>query len=309
METPTNKTIFGPDWDLGRWTSSDDRVRGGSSVSNLDLTAGGVLFHGNLDIETLGGAGFASQRTVENDQIWDLSGYDGVELHIVPSDRKRYTFSLTDEIPHRRPDAREQSALVWEYDFCASEAGREVRVSWKDLKPSYRGKPVEDARSLDLSRIKRFRIMIRRQRGGGCRQRRFALTLCKRKFGPYAFCVVLDTLDGDCANCHFGFQGWWCEFYRPGCNEGRGGTPEPSNEGATLSGSEAPTAPDRRDYEQAHLDSLKLQRLVTLMAIQHDAMRQQQEAMRQQIDILLFTVDEHIVDEKKWLNREKRRLG
>jgi hypothetical protein len=130
-------------------------------VSNLELTAEGVLFHGSLDIETLGGAGFASQRTVENEQVWDLSGYDGFELRVVSSDRKRYTFSLTDEIPHRRPDAREQSALVWEYDFCASEAGREVRLSWKDLKPTYRGKSVEDARSLDLSHIKRFRIMIR----------------------------------------------------------------------------------------------------------------------------------------------------
>ncbi|KAJ6188099.1 hypothetical protein N7519_003007 [Penicillium mononematosum] len=156
METPTNKIIFGPDWDLSRWTSSDDRVRGGSSVSNLELTAEGVLFHGNLDIETLGGAGFASQRTVEDEHIWDLSGYDGVELHIVSSDRKRYTFTLTDEIPHRRPDAREQSALVWEYDFCASEAGREVRVSWKDLKPTYRGKPVEDA-SLNIQSIGVFR--------------------------------------------------------------------------------------------------------------------------------------------------------
>ncbi|CDM34304.1 hypothetical protein DTO013E5_2306 [Penicillium roqueforti] len=162
MEYPTNnQIIFGPDWDLSRWTSSDDRVRGGSSVSNLDPTPEGVLFHGNLDIETLGGAGFASQRTIGDEQVWDLTGHDGVELHVGPSDRKRYTFSLTDEIPQQRPDGREQSALVWEYDFCESETGREVRISWKDLKPTYRGKPVEDARPLDLSCIKRFRIMIR----------------------------------------------------------------------------------------------------------------------------------------------------
>ncbi|OQD71325.1 hypothetical protein PENPOL_c001G06087 [Penicillium polonicum] len=162
MEYSTNKQIiFGPDWDLNRWTASDDRVRGGSSVSNLEPTAEGVLFHGNLDIETLGGAGFASQRTVGNEQIWDLTGHDGIELHIVPLDGNRYTFSLTDEIPQQRPEGREQSALVWEYDFCASETGHEVRLSWKDLKPTYRGKPVEDARPLDLSHIRRFRIMIR----------------------------------------------------------------------------------------------------------------------------------------------------
>ena len=163
MEFPNNnQLIFGPDWDLSRWTSSDDRVRGGSSVSNLDPIPEGVLFRGNLDIETLGGAGFASQRTVGDEQIWDLTGHDGVELHIGPSDGKLYTFSLTDEIPPQRPDGREQSALVWEYDFCANDTGPEVRISWKDLKPTYRGKPVEDARPLDLSCIKRFRIMIRR---------------------------------------------------------------------------------------------------------------------------------------------------
>jgi hypothetical protein len=162
MEYTTSKqTLFGPDWDLNRWTASDDRVRGGSSVSQLEPTEEGVIFHGHLDIETLGGAGFASQRTVGNDQIWDLSGYDGLELHIVPSDGKRYTFSLTDEIPQRRLDDREQSALVWEYDFCPSQTGREVRISWKDLKPTYRGKPVENSRPLDLSHIRRFRIMMR----------------------------------------------------------------------------------------------------------------------------------------------------
>ncbi|KAJ5835369.1 Major facilitator superfamily [Penicillium robsamsonii] len=162
MEYSTNKQIlFGPDWDINHWSASDDRVRGGSSISKLEPTNEGVIFHGNLDIETLGGAGFASQRTVGNEQIWDLSGYDGIELRIVPSDGKRYTFSLADEIPQRRPNDREQSALVWEYDFCPRETGREVRMSWKDLRPTYRGKAVEDARPLDLSHIRRFRIMMR----------------------------------------------------------------------------------------------------------------------------------------------------
>ncbi|KAJ5960791.1 uncharacterized protein N7479_007941 [Penicillium vulpinum] len=161
MEYPTNQLLFGPDWDLNHWTASDDRVRGGSSVSNLKPIAEGVIFHGNLDIETLGGAGFASQRTVGDEQIWDLGGHDGIEIHTVPLDGNRYTFSLTDEIPQRRPDGREQSALVWEYDFSASETGGKVRMAWKDLKPTYRGKPVEDARPLDLTHIRRFRIMIR----------------------------------------------------------------------------------------------------------------------------------------------------
>lgn len=163
MEYPTRTTsLFGPHWDPTEWTASDDRVRGGSSVSNLTSIPNGVLFHGNLDIETLGGAGFASQRTVGDDRTFDLSAYDGIELNILASDHKRYTISLTDEIAGRRPDGREQSALVWEFDFCTRDTGSTVRVSWNDLKPTYRGKPVEGARRLSLSDVKRFRIMARR---------------------------------------------------------------------------------------------------------------------------------------------------
>ncbi|CAG8140478.1 unnamed protein product [Penicillium olsonii] len=160
MDSST-RLLFGPEWDLKEWTASDDRVRGGSSVSNLTPTPDGALFHGTLDIETLGGAGFASQRTVAGDKKWDLSSHDGIELRIVSSDHKRYTFSLTDEIAPRRPDGREQSALVWEYDFCTNGKESTIRVTWKDLKPTYRGKPVKDARPLDVSQVKRFRIMAR----------------------------------------------------------------------------------------------------------------------------------------------------
>lgn len=43
-------------------------------------------FYGNLDIKTLGGAGFASQRTVGEDRSWDLSGYAGIQLNIAKGD-------------------------------------------------------------------------------------------------------------------------------------------------------------------------------------------------------------------------------
>lgn len=45
-------------------------------------------FHGHLDIKTLGGAGFASQRTVGEDKTWDLSGYAGIQLNIAKGDSK-----------------------------------------------------------------------------------------------------------------------------------------------------------------------------------------------------------------------------
>ena len=66
------------------WTSSDHQVRGGSSYSMLSCSQDSVTaeFHGNLDIDILGGAGFASQRTTGEDPLWDLSEYDGLELDI-----------------------------------------------------------------------------------------------------------------------------------------------------------------------------------------------------------------------------------
>jgi hypothetical protein len=42
--------------------------------SYFDFDKCNAQFHGVLDIETLGGAGFASQRTTGDDRKWDLSG-------------------------------------------------------------------------------------------------------------------------------------------------------------------------------------------------------------------------------------------
>ena len=53
-----------------------------------------VEFHGTLDVKTLGGAGFASRRTMPDlDPSWDLSDYDGIELTIEKGDG-RFFFSF-----------------------------------------------------------------------------------------------------------------------------------------------------------------------------------------------------------------------
>jgi hypothetical protein len=49
-------------------------------------------FHGNLDIKTLGGAGFASQRTTGEDRCWDLSAFAGIVLDIAEADGKSFLF-------------------------------------------------------------------------------------------------------------------------------------------------------------------------------------------------------------------------
>lgn len=85
--------IRGRKWNASDWTASDDRVRGGKSESHLEIksSASVAKFKGTLDIKTLGGAGFASQRTTGDERSWDLSKYDGIELKIVKADCESIT--------------------------------------------------------------------------------------------------------------------------------------------------------------------------------------------------------------------------
>ncbi|KAH8727541.1 CIA30 family protein [Phaeosphaeriaceae sp. PMI808] len=163
MEKPKELVLFGGEkgWTASDWTASDDRVRGGSSQSYLDVSSSTARFHGTLDITTLGGAGFASQRTTGDDRSWDLSAYDGIHLDISKTDGTKYTFVLKDEIlPLDSETGREQSTISYEYVFM--EAGAEgLYIAWDSLKPTYRGKPKEDASKLDLKSIKRLSIMSR----------------------------------------------------------------------------------------------------------------------------------------------------
>lgn len=143
-------------------------MRGGKSQSYLDYVSESresVRFHGTLDITALGGAGFASQRSPDS-QHWDLSSFDGLRLRIrngngdEEKEKKKYTLILKDEILPKRPDGREQSSTSWEFDFAGS--GTDLDVPWRELKPTYRGKPEPDAKPLDLTSIKRISIMMRR---------------------------------------------------------------------------------------------------------------------------------------------------
>ncbi|KAF2706641.1 CIA30-domain-containing protein [Pleomassaria siparia CBS 279.74] len=164
-------TLFGGDkgWNSSDWTASDDRVRGGKSQSYLETSSSSssARFHGNLDIKTLGGAGFASQRTTGDDKSWDLSDYDGIRIDLGKSDNKRYTFILKDAILPRNPDnGREQSTTSYEYDFDVSEDAALAKtsfvyMSWERFVPTYRGKEKKDAPSLDTKNIKRLSIMMR----------------------------------------------------------------------------------------------------------------------------------------------------
>ncbi|KAI9845328.1 MAG: hypothetical protein M1837_004950 [Sclerophora amabilis] len=170
----TRTSLFGGEksWNPQDWTASDDRVRGGKSQSFLDCDSsdGVARFYGNLDIKTLGGAGFASQRTTGEDRSWDLSRFDGIELEITKSDAqadKQFTLILKDELLPRNPeDGREQSTISYEYDFKPEEIRKSVSsvklfIPWDHLKATYRGREKKDAPTLNKSDIKRVSLMMR----------------------------------------------------------------------------------------------------------------------------------------------------
>ncbi|KAF7172138.1 hypothetical protein CNMCM5623_004392 [Aspergillus felis] len=162
MDPLSRRFLFGADqpWSRTNWTSSDDRVRGGSSYSSLNILPNNIVqFHGHLDITTLGGAGFASQRTADS-LSWDLSDADGLELGIAGFDGKVYTLTLKDKLLPKRPDGREQSTISWEYNLQPADKAN-VRVRWEDLRATYRGREIEDAEPLDLKNVKQITIMIR----------------------------------------------------------------------------------------------------------------------------------------------------
>ena len=142
----------------------------GAGKSYIQCSSHTATFSGTLDIKTLGGAGFASQRTTGEERHWDLTDYDGITLEIAAGDSKRYTFILKDELLPRNPENdREQASLSYEFDFYVNDALRSsggdsfVFIPWKALKATYRGREREDATPIDLSHVKRVSIMNRRQ--------------------------------------------------------------------------------------------------------------------------------------------------
>lgn len=136
-------------------------MRGGSSVSHLSLISPErVAFSGHLDTSTLGGAGFASQRTVGELSL-DLSDYAGLLISVDHADDKKYTLTLKDTLPGRRDDGRDEAGVSWEFDFVAKRDAV-VRVPWRDFRATYRGKDVKDPKPLDLGHVKRVGLMMRR---------------------------------------------------------------------------------------------------------------------------------------------------
>ncbi|CUS14706.1 unnamed protein product [Tuber aestivum] len=168
-------------WDSSEWTAQDDTVRGGNSTSTLFIPPSGVCaaFSGSLDAKTLGGTGFASQRTT-GECIWDLSEYQGIELFVklegcedipsISSDPpaiKTYSLNIRDLLPDtyiEKGTVRENSTLEYEATFTPSEGlssdGERILLPFERFEATYRGRP-QNGTELNLSNIRRFSLMAR----------------------------------------------------------------------------------------------------------------------------------------------------
>ncbi|KAH8916186.1 CIA30-domain-containing protein [Atractiella rhizophila] len=169
-------------WNIeaGHFRAVDDVVRGGNSVSRLDVVGGGekgtrrARFWGTVDTSTLGGAGFASQsHTFE--KALDLSPYTrGFRLRLKRSARLEaltaFTLNLKDTRPAKGPDGRTESSVVHEYAFDVKKdlkikpgEERDLIVPWNSFKETYRGREVPKNGRLGLRRqhIVEISIMCR----------------------------------------------------------------------------------------------------------------------------------------------------
>ncbi|KAI5797583.1 complex I intermediate-associated protein 30-domain-containing protein [Geopyxis carbonaria] len=164
-------TLF-PPWIASDWTSQNDTLRGGSSTSYLHPTPDHTkaIFGGFVDTKTLGGAGFASQRTT-GVHDWNLSKFDGLEIVVNPNgegkndpeQNKKVTLVLKDRVfEDQEAEGRERSTVSYEYTFLPSG---KMFIPWRELKPFYRGREVkEDDKmwtQLDTKHVKRLSWMCR----------------------------------------------------------------------------------------------------------------------------------------------------
>ncbi|MDO3380112.1 CIA30 family protein [Geoalkalibacter halelectricus] len=137
------------------WYSIDDVVMGGRSRSQVSGDpAEGMIFSGTLSLEN--GGGFASIRSAVGS--YDLGRASGVQL-VVRGDGLRYKLSL-----------RCDSA----FDGIAYQAGFATRrdeiqtipLPWTVFAPSYHGRVLPDAPSLNPARIRSFGFLCAERRPG-----------------------------------------------------------------------------------------------------------------------------------------------
>ena len=132
------------------WGAVDDVVMGGVSESNIQLVDSTALFAGN--VSTANSGGFASVRTKNFEQAFDLAGYEGVELRL-KGDGKRYKFLIRTETKW------DGTAYSYSLDT-VKDTWINVRIPFASLTPVFRAKTLKDSAPIDPSNICSFQLML-----------------------------------------------------------------------------------------------------------------------------------------------------
>lgn len=131
------------------WRSIDDTVMGGVSRSRMSVTREGTgVFSGELLLDN--GGGFTSVRTFMS-QV-DLSGYSGLEVR-VKGDGRIYQLRLRTN--------REFDGVAYRARFTTEDGSwTTVRIPFAAFEPTFRGRTVNGAQTLDPTRIRQLGILL-----------------------------------------------------------------------------------------------------------------------------------------------------
>lgn len=138
--------------DLERWQKLDDVIMGGNSDSALALneTSTGFTWSGKLVVE---GGGFCGARSYPD--TVDLSGYDGVSLHVKGSGETLKLNIKTDDL--NEPEDTYQAT----FDVPDGEWG-DVFIPWHEFVPVKRARSVADGPPLNPRAIQQFGLVYSR---------------------------------------------------------------------------------------------------------------------------------------------------
>jgi len=141
--------------DAALWRPVDDVVMGGVSRSTFERAGAGVArFSGNVSLENFGG--FASVRTPPRD--WDAAGAQAFLLR-VRGDGKTYKFTL------RTDDSFDGVQYQARFTPVAGE-WTELRLPVASFVPTFRGRTVPGAPTLDPARVRSLGFMISDKQAG-----------------------------------------------------------------------------------------------------------------------------------------------
>ena len=134
-----------------QWHTENDVVMGGVSnsqvtyVSEEDGQKGLARFSGHVSLENNGG--FA--QILCDEKTLDLSGYQGIELH-VRGDQQTYQLRLETDADR----------VAYAQSFTAKDEWQRIRLAFADFEATFRGEDVPNAPELNLASVRTVGFLI-----------------------------------------------------------------------------------------------------------------------------------------------------